>query len=614
MTIIVALLGCFLLALVGTARLLFLARGRAGWAMYLANVVWETASKKLGVGRSRLEAATAALGLALLRAGGISWMGVMIAGVALLVMEIMIRQWERKLLVTAYVRQGGSGPAPTAAPRLILTLEAPFVERLPRYQLGTLWVGVPFDIEVIVGNHSVISGDKPVQLRLFAPPACFNHGNTEIALGPIAAGEVSRTSWRLCPTARSGGGRLEITLESDGIHERFLVGYDGCQSAAETRIEQATIGRYPGGRRSAFAWRGDMDLYDTVTMQSIAGLETALGLAARYRFPQTLCLSTRLSLDEAAAREWAGHYGVDRGASEIPEFAQWLRENVELRLTGGYPTSSSRKFLMELGNHGHLHYDTATSASPENGWRSHARMGAGRYPWLGPDASSFGEQRDNVLEARRWCERVWGFAPRSWAKPGRCNDGDTARAVEAAGCEVLSGSDIRARDNVLYQPPPHHPGGTNAVELTTRYPCDPQHGYHLAMLLFWLSRSQRLGVPMVYMCHQHMRQFEGQACVRITEYLLRTVLADFHGDFKVDTLFGVGKYWREVLSVKTRRISLTLTGTRLVVENLSDTDFEMIPVDLVLAGGGRSTVLVSVQSGASRTVDLAPHLSVHEGK
>ena len=118
---------------------------------------------------------------------------------------------------------------------------------------------------------------------------------------------------------------------------------------------------------------------------------------------------------------------------------------------------------------------------------------------------------------------------------------------------------------------------------------------------------------MVYMCHQHMRQFEGQACVRITEYLLRTVLADFHGDFKVDTLLGVGKYWREVLSVKTRRISLTLTGTRLVVENRSDVDFEMIPVDLVLAGGGRSTVLVSVQSGASRTVDLAPHLSVHEG-
>ena len=73
--------------------------------------------------------------------------------------------------------------------------------------------------------------------------------------------------------------------------------------------------RYPGGRRCAFAWRGDMDLYDTLTRQSIEGLEVTLGLAARYAFPQTMCLSTRLAFDEAAAQAWAAHDGRDHGAA-----------------------------------------------------------------------------------------------------------------------------------------------------------------------------------------------------------------------------------------------------------------------------------------------------------
>ena len=142
------------------------------------------------------------------------------------------------------------------------------------------------------------------------------------------------------------------------------------------------------------------------------------------------------------------------------------------------------------------------------------------------------------------------------------------------------------------------------MELTTRHPCDPQHVHHFAMLLFWLHRTKRLGLPMVYMCHQHMRQWEGNACPRFTEQLIRSVLADFHGEFAVDTLFGVGKYWREVLSPKTRRISVAMEGARLAVENRSDMDCERVPVDLALEDGARSTVLVSVRSGASAAVDL----------
>lgn len=584
-------IGGGLAAAVALPRLLVLAPFRIGWAVYLANVCWELLPKKLGVGRFRLEAVAGAAGLALLAFGGAPLGAVALVGGGLLALEIANHAWEKRLI---------HGPVPAGA---ILTLEAPFVTRRPRYSLGVRWTDVPIDLELIAVNP----GAEPATLRvrLDASTEWLGGAAAEQTLQLDPAGGVGRAAWTLRPRTRQGGGVLEIVAEENGRIRRFRIAYDGCLPPAEARPVRAAISRYPGGRRSAFVWRGDMDLYDLRTFQSIAGLETTLGLSARYAFPQTMCLSTRLSLDEAAAREWAAHAGAETGAAEIPRFIQWLREKVDLRHAAAFPAQGAGKpFLMELGNHGHLHYDTAAAAAPENGWKSHAKMGAGRYPWMGEDGSSFGEQRDNILEAGGWFQRLLGFVPRSWAKPGRCNDADTARAAAAAGCEVLSGSDIRVRDNVLIQPPPHHPGGTDAVELTSRYPPDPQHVHHYAMLRFWLHRSCRLGLPMIFMCHQHMRQWEGPACGRFTEHLLRSALADFNGECRIDTLFGIGKYWREVLSPQTRRVSVALDGARLTVENRSDVDFERVPVDLELADGARSTVLVSVRSGQKIEMDM----------
>ena len=582
-------LGGVLAAAVALPRLLFLAPFRIGWAVYLANVGWELLPKKLGVGRFRLEAVAGAAGLALLAFGGAPLGAVALVGGGLLALEIGNHGWEKRLV---------QGPVPAGA---VLALEAPFVARQPHCSLGVRWVGMPFDLELVAVNPGPESAT--LRVRLDAPAEWLGGAAAEQTLRLDPAGGVGRASWNMKPRTRQGGGVLEIVVEENGRVRRFRIEHDGCLPAADARPVRAAISRYPGARRSAFVWRGDMDLYDLRTFQSIAGLEPTLGLSARYAFPQTMCLSTRLSFDESAAREWAEHLGAETGAAEIPRFVQWLRDKVDLRHAAAFPAKGEGKpYLLELGNHGHLHYDTAAAAAPENGWQSHAKMGAGRYPWMGGDNSSFGEQRDNILEAARWFRKLLGYVPRSWAKPGRCNDADTARAAAAAGCEVLSGSDIRARDNVLFQPPPHHPGGTDAVELTSRYPPDPQHVHHFAMLRFWLHRSGRLGRSMVFMCHQHMRQWEGPACGRFTEHLLRGALTDCHGEFAIDTLFGVGKYWREVLSPRTRRVSVALDGARLRVENRSDADFAHMPVDMELEGGGRTTVLVSARGG--QTVDL----------
>ncbi len=133
-----------------------------------------------------------------------------------------------------------------------------------------------------------------------------------------------------------------------------------------------------------------------------------------------------------------------------------------------YPTHSPKRYLMELGNHGHLHYGTDAAAAPGNGWKIGARMLQGKYEWVVDGSSSFTEQRDNALEARRLMMELFDFAPATWAMPDRTRDEHTARAMEAAGCEVLSDSTARPIDNVLLQPPPFHPAGTRAVELAQR--------------------------------------------------------------------------------------------------------------------------------------------------
>lgn len=587
------LIGGMLLTPVVLARLFALARFRTGWALYLANVVWEVFPKKLGVDRFWIEALAVGLGLTSLRLGGASW--ILVGGVTA---GILVLEAADRLIVRLLFGELG-------VPRLVYMLEGPFVARLPRYRFGVLWVGQSVALELRVLNPSRQPWPNPLHVQLDVPAGWLENGAVKQTIEPLASGGVGQASWTLRPHAACSAGECAIRIDGDRLVHGLRVRFDGCRSGGEARVVQAAIARYPGGRNSAFVWRGDMDLYDVRTFQSIEGLETTLGLAARYAFPQTMCLSTRLSLNESAAREYASHEGMETGADEIPRFIQWLNQAVDLCHRAPWPARrADKRYVLELGNHGHLHYDTAAAAAPENDWTSHAKMGAGRYPWLGEDRSSFGEQRDNILEAARWCRRLLGFAPRSWAKPGRCNDVDTARAAEAAGCEVLSGSDIRARDNVLLQPPPHHPGGTNAVELTSRYPPDPQHGFHFFMLIYWLNRSRRLGRPMVFMCHQHMRQWEGPNCARFTEALIRRVLLDFHGEYYIDTLFGVGKYWREVLSPQTRRLSVSLAGTRLIVENRSDVSFDQVPVDLELEDGARSTVLVSVRSGQTIEVKL----------
>jgi hypothetical protein len=600
-------------------RLVFLIRGRLGWINYLANVFSEFFVKKVGWPREAVEAVLALAGLGLLRLAGVNWAGVLLAVLLLAGLELYIRITEVHLLKTSYTpldRIGLRGatpentrglaagyPTPSTHPELTINLLGPFIERLPRYELGTLAVGRRFELKLVIGNHTLVPTQTGLRIRVQVPPALACQRDFGELVPRLRSGEVHELLLLWTVGSESPAARMRIEVEWGDRQHVLEAHFTRCVAPGKLQIGEARISRYPGGCRSALAWRGDMDLYDESTLQSIEGLEVTLGLAARYRMPQTLYLSTRLSLDVAEARQWADHYGCDRGAERIPAFIEWLRNNVEFRHACSYPFKSAKRFLIELGNHGHLHFGTDTAAAAANNWQAKARMGEGVYPWLTADRSSLGEQRDNALEARQWCERHFGFTPKSWAMPDRTNDRDTAAAMEAAGCEVLSDSNVRTKHNVLMQPPPHHPPGSKAVELTKRYPGDPQHLYHVAMNLFWIHRAHRKGIPVVFMCHQHLRQFDGYACARFTEYTLRYALSRFQGDLHINTVYGIGKYWREVLSPLTRRVTLRVEGNQLRLENHSDTDLVDVPVDVRCGPDTRHTILVSLPAGSRICLD-----------
>jgi|GEM_PF-703961 len=637
MMVLLAVVGLLLLGALALSRLLLLAPTQLGWLMYLPNVFFELYEKRTGRSRWRLEAVLVLVACALVGVGFNS-VGAGFTALAvylLLVVENMLR--ERRIVRAVYGAQESVGlrrastttpgyPSPGLHPRLSVNLEGPFVERVPHYDLGTVLPDAPIEIAVLVGNHTRVPCQTPVSVAIQVPAGWALEGGAARELPPLRSGQVERVRWVLTPstvakpaapataTTTRRGGSIRIRVQSSRFDQSLEVRNRSVRAVTNADIATAAIRRYPGARRAAYSWRGDMDLYDTATFQTIQGLEDALGLGTRYCVAQTMFLSTRLSMDERAATQWAEHYGVSRGAEVIPAFIAWMREMVDLRHDAPYPAVPSKRYVMELGNHGHLHYSTDTAGDPGNDWKTGARPGDGRYPWQGDDHTSFGDQRDNTLQAARLFETHFGFVPRSWAKPGRGNDRYSAAAMEAAGCEVVTGSDIRPRDNVLRQPPPHHPHGTKVVELTARYPTDPQHVHHLAMIEFWMARGHRLGQPVIILVHQHMRQFDGAICATFTEHILDRAVNGFHGDLYIDTVYGVGRYWLDVLSQETGRVSVHVDtrdgnggrsggGGGVRVTNGTNRTIPNVPLDITLRSGERLTRLLDLPPGETK-VDL----------
>jgi hypothetical protein len=595
------------------SKCFFLAPFRAGWLMMAANIVYETLFKRLRWSRDRADAVL----LAVLVVGWAVVAGPWVAcGLGLLLGWM----WAGALIVdgrwktaAGFARQHRElwGRVPLPVPQLIVQIRGPILRRDRIFDLGHWPAGTTQEFKVLVLNPSEIVPQLPLRVRVLARSSEVRvGGDVDQSVDCPLPGGLHEARFSISTPTAGPGGEVEVQVtHGDFVFARTLAVREVVPTAS-IRLTAARITRWRHGTEGAFAWRGDHDLYDPATFQSVAGLRITLGLAGRLRFPNTMFLSGRLSLVEEEHREFCQHYGWDRRSHEIPGFVKFLQEEVDLRLDQEWPADTVKPYTTELGNHMYLHYGTHAAAAPGNQWKSHAKMGDGQYDWLPAGArDSFSEQRNNAIHNANLFERLFGLRPSSYAIPSDVYDAHTPAAMEAAGLEVGSDTDASRFTRVFGLPEPHHPAGCQRfVELTRKIPRDPDNAYKVATLKYWLHAAARTGRAFIFLSHHHLLRYEGTACYHCTEELLRYVLEEGAGRCQVGTVTALGRYWRDVLSPRTRCVAFEVKERSVVVRNQSDRLLSGVPVEVDLGGGRPFLTLLDLPGGGEVRVDCTGHV------
>ncbi|MGD9613684.1 MAG: hypothetical protein AB7V22_12375, partial [Kiritimatiellia bacterium] len=126
----------------------------------------------------------------------------------------------------------------------------------------------------------------------------------------------------------------------------------------------------------------------------------------------------------------------------------------------------------------------------------------------------------------------------------------------------------------------------------------------VAMLKYWVGAARRSGRALVFLAHHHLMRYKGNESAALVETFLHHVLADQQGDLYVGTLTAVGRYWRDVLSPRTRCVQATTVGNRVSVANAGPRAFAALPLEIDLGGGKRHVRLVDVAAHATLELEV----------
>ena len=604
---ITPLSGLFILS-----KCFFLAPYPVGWLLMFANIVYDTFFKKFKWPRWQVDLAFFLVVVVGATCVLPSWLSVGIA-------TIMAVTWALSLKIDLEWRTGGNlarqhpsyaGKAPLPVPRLIVHARGPILRRKRGiYSLGTWLVGERQPFRIIVLNPSVVRPQFPLEATMSTSGNEIGISVPEkTTLACPEPGEIAFINFELSAKATCVSGHVAVHLRHGDFAWQCELNLERIVAKDTATVRRASISKWKYGARAGFAWRGDHDLYDPATFQSEEGLRQTLGLSRRLRIPSTLFMSGRLSLVEDEHREFCEKHGWDRHSEEIPSFIEFTKTAIDRRVEQDWPfqTTDNQPFAAEIGNHTYLHYGTHAAADPGNNWKPRAKMGDGRYPWQEPgDASSFTEQRDNVIKNAEVFSKLTNTEMITYAIPSDVFDANTARAIEAAGLEVGSDTDASRWVRVMKLPPPHHPVGCDTlVELTRKYPKDPADAYSVATLKYWAYTAMRLRRVFVLLSHHHLLWYEGVSCFHSTEEILRHVLQDHDGQFYVATMGALGRYWRDVLSPTKRCVEITASTHRITVTNSGSRALEALPLEIELENGARFMRLVDVPANGALLVEL----------
>lgn len=577
--------------------------------MVLANIVYDTIHKKTGLHRwyldliffpiivlgwSALCSSEVGIGVGLVSAICWSW-----------AMMIDLR-WRSGIL--SHQHGGLSERVPMPIPNLVSIIEGPILERKRHLIVGSWPLEHQAEFTLFVLNPSKIRPQFSLRVELHSESSCIDlMSETCMEISCPEPGGLFKYSFSVkAISLTDSASHVHITITHADLIIRQELVISSVFSKKHSLIKSAEISRWKGGARSAFSWRGDQDLYDPATFQSVEGLRSSLALSHRFRIPSTLYLSARLSLVEEEHRAFCEHFAWNRHPEEINEFISFLKNEVSIQQDLEFPMETEKPLGMELGNHSYLHHGTHTAADQANQWTGRVWVGAGRYHWLSTDSpDSFTEQRDNAEKGKQVIREILGVETSSWASPGRVFDSETARAVEAAGVEIGSDTDASTFTSVMKMVFPHCPSGCTAfVELTKKYPGDPDDAYKSSMLKYWLHAMQRKKTAFIYMAHHHLLQYQGEACYRITEEFFDHLLRYGNGDFYLGTMTALGRYWRDVLNPTTKCIQIERRDAMIIVRNNGTKKQSRLPLEIKLQDGRIFLNLVDVEANSETFIAI----------
>ena len=218
------------------------------------------------------------------------------------------------------------------------------------------------------------------------------------------------------------------------------------------------------------------------------------------------------------------------------------------------------------------------------------------------------EQSGNILKCSESIKQHIGVETTCFTIPSDCYDDHTSQAVEAAGIEVGNDTDTNKIQKLLLFPKERHPKGCETLaEITRMIPKDVVNAPQVAMLKFWVGFARRNRRALVYLAHHHLVMYQTNACYNLTSELLRHVLADTEGDVYCATITSLGRYWRDVLSERTKKVRIELNENRVTVFNDGSSDLNGIPVEFSMIRGGRWMQLVDLQANQSVVIDWNGH-------
>lgn len=602
--LMLVLLSCTLAIHFIASKCWFLADYRSGWIMLLSNAVIESVERFARIGRTAQDVVLIVL-ISLGFAAVNPWSGMVAALVCSFIMiaaQCVEMRWRAEVSAQQYSLLPR---VPLPIPKLCVVVRGPVLMRSKsEYSLGAWPEGLSQEYEVIITNPSTVRPQLPLHIEITGDYPNF----TTKVLGDLEKtcpepGEVAIVRFRIAALTPGPGGSVNLSVSHGDWTWRRLMKLEKVTKPGG-EITKCEVTRWKYGTGGAFNWRGDHDLHDPSTFQSPEGLRTVLGMAARYRMPSSVMLSARLSLDQPAHEEFCKHHGWDRRSSEIPSFISFLQNEVNTALEQEFPTESGLPYSAEIGNHCYLHYGTHAAADPGNDWMSHAKMGDGRYDWMSSYPSdSRTEQRDNIIRGSQVLEKILGFKPASYTIPSDVYDEFTSRAVEDAGIEVGTDTDTNKMQKLLLFPKQHHPNGcAHLAELTRVLPKDPVNAAQIAMLKYWVQFARRSGRAMVFLAHHHLLLYQGNVCYNLTSELIRYVTSDTEGDVWCGTLTAIGRYWRDVLSLKTRKLQIHADVNRVIIQNVSSRELTGIPLEIEDSNGSRFLRIIDVPAAEQISV------------